>query len=270
MTRRRWLVLMGVAGLAIFALSFVNYWIVHERIVRGEGYRLVNIFLSAWRGVGMPVLTIGVLVALVVGIGAIASLGDRRLPPWLLLVGSCVALGLILSAGWPVSQLGHASDVHLTVGLLTAVGAMLAAGMVVAAVAILRPGRRVLAAAAAIALVALVGGAAGRWFGLQVAEGTGRHWSEGSYERAATGDEATETLTIEGDRVTIGDRWQGTWDWSGWVVIIEEDPACPDSRGTYHARDAGDENLFFVKVVDTCADGARAADLETGTWVRVP
>jgi hypothetical protein len=53
-------------------------------------------------------------------------------------------------------------------------------------------------------------------------------------------------------------------------VIIDGDPACPDSRGTYHARDAGDENLYFVKVVDTCADGARAADLETGTWVRVP
>jgi hypothetical protein len=270
MTRRRWLMVMAVAGLAIFALSFVNLWIVHERVLRGEGYRLVHVSLSAWRGVGMPVLTIGVLTALAVGLAALGSLGERRVPAWLLLVGSSAALGLILAVAWPVSQLGHASDVHLTVGLLTAVGTVLAVVMVVAAAAIVRPPRRVLAAAAAIALVALVGGAAGRWWGLQMAEGTGRHWSEGSYERAATGGEAAETLTISGDRVTIGERWEGTWEWSGWTVTIDNDPACPGSRGTYHARDAGDENLFFVKIVDTCADGARAADLETGTWIRVP
>ena len=52
MTRRRWLVVIAVAGIAIFGLSFVNLWIVHERVVRGEGYRLVHVFLSAWRGVG--------------------------------------------------------------------------------------------------------------------------------------------------------------------------------------------------------------------------
>jgi hypothetical protein len=270
MNRRRWLMVMAVAGLGIFALSFVNLWIVHERVLRGEGYRLVHVFLSAWRGAGMPVLTIGVVVALAVGLAALGSLGERRVPPWLLLIGSCVALGLILAAAWPVSQLGHASDVHLTVGLLTAAGAILAVAMVVAAVAIARPPRRVLAAAAAIALVVLVGGAAGRWWGLQQAEGTGRHWSVGSYERAATGDEPTEILTIAGDRVTIGERWAGTWEWSGWTVVIDNDPACPGSRGTYHARDAGQENLRFVQVVDTCADGARGADLETGIWVRVP
>ncbi|HEX5038712.1 MAG TPA: hypothetical protein VFW95_01075 [Candidatus Limnocylindria bacterium] len=270
MTRRRWLVVIAVAGIAIFGLSFVNLWIVHERVVRGEGYRLVHVFLSAWRGVGMPVLTIGVIVALVVALAALGSLGERRVPAWMLLIGSCVALGLILAVAWPVSQLGHASDVHLSVGLLTAVGAILAVGMVVAAVAMARPSRRVLAAAGAIALVALVGGAAGRWWGLQMAEGTGRHWSEGSYERAATGDEPAETLTIAGEQVTIGDRWRGTWEWSGWTVTIDDDPACPGSRGTYHARDAGEENLRFVKVVDTCADGARAADLEAGIWVRVP
>ena len=82
--------------------------------------------------------------------------------------------------------------------------------------------------------------------------------------------EPAETLTIAGDHVTIGDRWEGTWEWSGWTVTVDNDPACPDSRGTYHARDAGEENLRFVKVVDTCAEGARAADLETGIWVRVP
>ena len=97
--------------------------------------------------------------------------------------------------------------------------------------------------------------------------GTGRHWSDGSYERAATDGEPAETLTIAGDRVPIGDRWAGTWEWSGWTVVIDNDPACPGSRGTYHARDAGEENIRFVKVVDTCAEaprgGPRDGDLDS-------
>ena len=41
-------------------------------------------------------------------------------------------------------------------------------------------------------------------------------------------------------------------------------------RGTYHAHGAADDELRFVKVVDMCDDGARAADLETGIWERDP
>ena len=126
------------------------------------------------------------------------------------------------------------------------------------------------AVVAAVAVLALLGGAGGRWLGLQLAEGTGRHWSEGSYTRVATDGEETETLTIEGETFAIGDRWGGRWEWSGWTVVVDDDPACPDSRGTYHAHGAGDEDLRFVKVVDTCAEGARAADLETGIWERDP
>ena len=29
-------------------------------------------------------------------------------------------------------------------------------------------------------------------------------------------------------------------------------------------------DLRFVKIVDTCRDGERAADLESGIWVRQP
>lgn len=271
MTARRWLGVMAVAGVAIFVLSFVNAWIVHDREVRGEGYRFVQYYLSAWRGVGMPVLTLGVLTALGVGIGAVLALiGRVRVPPWLLLVGSSVALGLIVSAAWPVARAGHASSVQLSVGLLLPIGIGLATLMVVAGVALTRPPIPVAAAAVAIGLLALGGGAGGRWLGLQAAEGTGRHWSEGSYTRVATGEEPTETLTISGETVSIGERWGGSWEWSGWTVVIDNDPACPDSRGAYHAHGVGDEDLRFVKVVDTCEDGARAADLETGTWVRVP
>ena len=142
--------------------------------------------------------------------------------------------------------------------------------MLVASVAAVRPPRRVLAAAAAIAVVALVGGAAGRWLGLQLAEGTGRHWEVGSYTRTATDGESTETLTLTGETYAIGDRWSGSFESSGWTVILDDDPACPGARGTYHAHGEGDDDLRFVMVVDACMDGARAADLETGTWERDP
>jgi hypothetical protein len=150
------------------------------------------------------------------------------------------------------------------------VGIGLAILMVVAAVSVARPSRGLTVAAAALGVVALGGGALGQSFALGAGEGTGRHWSEGSYTRTATEGEPTETLTIAGETVSISDRWRGSWEWSGWTVVIDNDPACPDSRGTYHAHGVGEEDLRFVKVVDTCQDGARAADLETGTWEREP
>jgi len=270
-TPRRWLAVVAAAGIAIFALSFVNAWIVHDREVRGEGYRFVQHLVSAWRGVGMPVLTLGVLSALAVAAAALAASLDRlRVPPWLLLVGSCLVLGLLVSAAWPVSHSGHASSIELSVGLLLPVGIGLALLMVVGSLAVTRPSRPVVLAAFVIGLAAVSAGVGGRWAGLQVAEGTGRHWSEGSYTRVAMDGEPAETLTISGETVAIGDRWGGSWEWSGWTVVIANDPACPDSRGTYHAHGEGNEDLRFVKVVDTCQEGARAADLETGIWERVP
>ena len=269
MTSRRWLAVLVVVGIAIFALSFVNAWIVHDREVRGEGYRFVQHSVSAWRGVGMPVLSLGVVAALAVAVGAAFSLlGRLRVEPWLLVAGSFLTLGLIASTAWPVSQDGHASSVDLSPGIVLPFGFGLAILMVVAAVVLLRPSRRTTVAAAAIGLVALGAGAVGRSFALEAGEGTGRHWSEGSYTRTATEGEPTETLAIAGATVSISERWGGSWEWSGWTIVIDNDPACPDSRGTYHAHGVGDEDLRFVKVVDTCQDGARAADLETGTWER--
>jgi hypothetical protein len=268
MTRGRWLLLVAVCGVAILALSFVNAWIVHDREIRGEGYRHAQHFVSAWRSVGMPVLTGGVLVAAATAVWALVLARRPSLPAWPLAVGAAVALGVLLAAAVPVGQDAHASSVDLSAGPLLPVGALLATVMLVGALAVARPPRPMTAAIAAIAVLALVSGAGGRWLGLQLAEGTGRHWSEGSYTRVATDGEATETLTIEGGTFAIGDRWGGRWEWSGWTVVVDDDPACPDSRGTYHAHGAGDEDLRFVKVVDTCADGARAADLETGIWER--
>lgn len=268
MTRSRWLLVAVAAGVAIFVLSFVNAWIVHDRELRGEGYRFVQYYLSAWRGVGMPVLTVGVVAALAAGAWAVVLLRRANASALPLLVLGVAAAGLVASAAWPVAQDGHASSVDLSAGPLWPVGLVLALAIVAAGVAVTRPSPAWLAIGA-VGLVAIAAtGSAARWSGLQLSEGTGRHWTEGAYTRPATGNEPTETLTIGSGTFTVADRWAGTWEWSGWTVIVDNDPACPESRGTYHAHGEEGEGLRFVKVVDTCADGARARDLETGIWRR--
>lgn len=270
MTRGRWLLLVAVAGTTIFALSFVNAWIVVDRELRGEGYRHALSSVSAWRGAGLPVLTIGALAALATAAWAVLLVRAPARPSWPLIAGSVVVVAVLLAAAVPVGQDAHASSVDLSAGPLLPVAIVLAAGMVAGALAVTRPSRAIVIAAAGLGVLVLVGAAGGRWVGLQVAEGSGRHWSEGSYTRTATGDEPTESLTIGDGTFTIADRWGGRWEWSGWTVVLDADPACPDSRGTYHAHGVADDDLRFVKVVDTCEGGARAADLETGIWERDP
>jgi hypothetical protein len=270
MTRGRWLALVAVAGLGVFALSFIGGWLVQARELTGEGYRTLQIVLSGWRGHGMPWLTAAALMALAVAAWAVVLLAGVRRASWPLLVGSAAVLGLVLAAAWPVSQAGHASRVDLNPGTLLLAGAALAIAMLVGASAVSRPGRAATVALIGAMMVIVAGGAAGRWGLLQAAEGSGRHWSDGSYTRPATGGEPARTLTIRDGRFTIGDRWSGTWEWSGWTVVLDNDPACPDARGTYHAHGVAESALRFVKVVDICLDGARATDLETGTWERDP
>ncbi|HJP71096.1 MAG TPA: hypothetical protein VJ975_05200 [Candidatus Limnocylindria bacterium] len=271
MNRRTWLAVMAVAGIGIFALGFVDGWIVHDRELRGEGYRLVEVVLGAWEERGFPILAAGTIVALVVGIGAaLAWAGRAFVPGWLLVIGAFLALGVLASGAFPVSQDSLASSVDLSLGWPVAVAVVLGILLAGAGVMAFGPRPAIVAAGTIVAVVAFAAGSGGRWYGLQVAEGDGRHWSDGSYTRAAVGEQPTETLTFDGDRITIGDRWSGSLDWNGWVVNIEDDPACPDSRGTYHAHGEGEEDLSFVKIIDTCHDGERAADLETGIWERVP
>lgn len=264
MTRRRWLLLVAVCGAAIFALSFVDGWIVHDRELRGEGYRQVRHVVSAWRGVGMPVLTVGVVAAALTAAWAVGIERRASLAAWPLAIGAAVTLGMMAAAAVPVGQDSHASSVDLSAGPLLPVGVLLAVAMVVGAVSALRPSRGLVGASVASAVVALAAGTGARWLGLQLGEGEGRHWTEGSYTRSATGGEPTETLTIGDGTFSVGDRWQGRWEWSGWTVVVDDDPACPDSRGTYHAHGVDDEDLRFVMVVDTCQEGERAADLQTG------
>lgn len=277
MTDRRWLLVVAVAGIALFALSFLDGWLVHERELRGEGYRFVETALSAWRGRALPVLSAGVVLALLVGVlAAVAARRPGSVPAAVLLIGAVATLGIVVSGAWPIAQEGHASSVRVSPGPLLGVGIGLALVMVAAGIAIRRPARPLVVAAVAAGLLLVGAGAGGRWLGLQWAEGTGQHWSEGSYTRPASNGGPALTLTINDGRFSIGDRsgshepdrWSGTWEASGWTVVLDEDPACRGSRGAYHAHAEGDDDLRFVKVVDTCRDGERAADLESGVWER--
>lgn len=267
---RRWHLLVAVGGVAIFALSFLDGWIVVDRELRGEGYRHVLTTTSGWRGAGFPVLAAGAAIALATGAWSLLLVRAPGRPAWPLLAGSAAVLAVLLANAVPVAQDGHASSVDLSGGLFLPVGIVLAAGMLAGSVAVVQPAPQTALAAGALGVVILAGAAGGRWLGLQAGEGTGRHWSEGSYTRAATGGQPTESLTIGEGTFTIAERWGGRWEWSGWTVVLDGDPACPESRGTYHAHGVGDDDLRFVKVVDTCDDGARANDLEAGVWERDP
>lgn len=270
MTRRRWLLVVAACGAAIFALSFVGAWIVLDREVRGEGYRHAVTVLSAWRSHGVPVLTLAVLAALATGAWALVVDRRGKGPAWPLALGSGLTLALLLATAVPVGKDSHATSVDLSLALLLPVGILLAFVMLAASLRVTRQRRAWVAAGVLLGVVVVAAGTGARWLWLQRAEGEGRHWSDGSYTRVATDGEDTETLTIGEGRFTISDRWAGRWEWSGWTVVLDGDPACPDSRGTYHARGVGEEDLRFVMVVDTCADGARGDDLETGTWMRDP
>lgn len=272
MTERRWLAVVAAAGIALFGLSFLDAWILQVRQIRGEGYRWAESLYGAWRGPGMPVLTLAAVAALVVAVGALLRLAGRwRTPDLLLLAGSPVALGLVLAGGWPVTHRAHTTTVDLTAWWLLPVGALLALVMLAGSLGVAGVGRgRALASAAALTAGVVALGAVGRWQLLAASEGTGRHWTEGRYTRPATGDQPTETLVLTATSYAVEGRWSGKLEWGGWTVVFDDDPACPGSRGTYHARDAGGENIRFVKVVDTCLDGERAADFEAGIWHREP
>jgi hypothetical protein len=271
MRRAAWLAVLAVSGASFFGLSFVNAWIVHDRELLGEGYRHLETMVGAWRTRGVPVLSVAAILALAVAAMAAAGLVRRRPPPgrWLL-VGSVGVVALSVAAAVPIGQTGHASSVDLRVGPLGAAGIGLAAVMTVASVAITASSRTALAGLLAGGLV-VAGAAVGiRWLELHAAEGTGAHWADGSYARPAEGALPAMTLTVEDGRYRLGERWAGTWEGSGWTVVLDGDPACPDSRGAYHAHGEGDADLRFVKVVDTCDEGARAEALEAGIWQREP
>ncbi len=105
---------------------------------------------------------------------------------------------------------------------------------------------------------------------LNLAEGNGLHYHLGSYTRHATDGQPTETLTFGATTITVGDRWSGLYEGSGRVVSLTDDAACPDARGSYHVDEVSGGGITWERIVDTCADGARAKDLTTGVWIPKP
>lgn len=265
------LVVIVVVGVALVALSLVDGWIVHDREIRGEGYRHSQTFISAWRSVAVPVLSLGVVGAAATAALALARLaGVARVPAWTLPAGAVAALALVATSVAPLSSDSHVTSVDLGPGPLTWVGLALGVAMLAAAALVAAPGARgwlVLGVAGAVLLVAGIGA---RSFLVTASAPSNQDWSDGTY--VLDGSDAPVELVIDDGTYRIGDRYAGTWEGSGgWTVALDDDPACPGSRGAYHARDeVGDGNLRFVRIVDTCEEGARAELLESGTWVRQP
>jgi hypothetical protein len=266
----RWLIVIVLAGLAILALSLAPGWLLHVRHLGGHGLTHLDTMTGAWEGRSVPVLSAGVVLAVASGAAALLTLArPHRLLGALLLGGSLSAAAVLAGSAWPISQSGHASGVEISARwpLLAAIG--LAAIMSVGAVALRGVAAPWRWAAVGVLLVAVAAGAAGgRQLLLNAAEGTGRHWEDGGYTRQATDGQPTETLTITNGTFNVSDRWSGTFEGDGLVVVLTEDPACPDARGAYHLFGVGERDVRWEMIVDTCADGERATDLMAGTWVR--
>jgi hypothetical protein len=251
----RWqLVVLGL-GLAVLALSFVPGWLMHSRVVGGEGYRTLSLALNAWQLKSVPVLSLAVVAAVVAGLAALIPVAR----PWLAVLAA-LAVGLLLSGLVPLSHSAHVTSVDVTPGptLLAALAAT--AGILVVTLRASRPPRGVLAVAGAALLLAGVAGGIGRFVQLQEAEAVSSHWSPGTYQREG----GTGTLTLTATTYGSG-TWSGTLQTAGTSIILTHDPACPGARGFYHVRAADADSILVEKVIDICADGDRTTALE-GIW----
>jgi hypothetical protein len=261
-----------LSGAGTLGLSFVPGWLVNDRILLGEGPRELVAHFSAWQSQAVPVLAAAVVVEVAVGVGAaleVAGMVAARRAAGLIAVLAAIGLGLALAGLWPVSQSGHASGVTITPGWPLAIAIVLAGAALSGTLLLTAPRRALLAGVAGIVLVTTLAGAGARQVGLNLAEGTGQHWSEGTYTRAGTDGAAIEQLTMRSGRYSVDGRWSGAFEASGNVVILTGDPACPQARGSYHVQAAGSSGqIRWEKIVDLCAGGERARDLEAGTWQR--
>lgn len=253
---------VGVLALALVGLSFVPGWLVHHRELSGEGYRSLVIGLTAWqlRSGSLPVLGGAVVLTAVQAAGAIALPATR---PWAV-VGAAAALGLLVAGLVPLTQVGHVSRIWINPGWALGVAILLMAAAAALTARAARPSRPVLVAATLALVLAAGGGLSIRALQLHLFEGPSPNWSDGVWERT---DGGAGALILDDGTFRLG-GWSGTMEPAGINVILTEDPACPDARGFYRVRNV-EGGVLWEKVVDVCADGARAADLE-GVWREAP
>jgi hypothetical protein len=156
---------------------------------------------------------------------------------------------VVITPGWPALA-------GVGLALAMAIGALAAAGWA----------RRAAAIFAATLVVFVAGGFGGRWAALSLAEGDPRSYRPGTYVRAEASGQPAGTLIIGSDTFELRGRWSGTFEGRGLVVVLTDDPACPDARGSYRIFPVGERAIRWNTIVDLCDDGARARDLTAGTW----
>ena len=256
-----WLAVAGVA-LGLLALSFVPAWLVHHRELQGEGYRSLVIGLTAWqlRSGSLPVLGGAVIV---VGVAAVVGVGLPTARRWVV-VALAAALGLLLAGLVPLSQVGHISRIWISPGWALVVSIVLVGATAVLAGRVARPGRRAVVVAAVALTLALGAGVGIRALQLHLFEGPSPNWSDGTWRQV---DGGSGDLMLDDGTVRLGE-WSGALEPAGINVILTEDPACPDARGFYRVRNV-EGGVLWEKVVDVCAGGTRAEQLE-GVWREAP
>lgn len=259
------LILAAAVGVAV--LSLVSGWVVHVRHQGGHGLTEIVAVWNAWQGRAWPILPAGVGVATAVGLLALLELlRPGRVATWLLVGGSAAALGLLTAQLLTLDRRGYASEVVVTPGWPAVVGVALALGMAVCAIAVAGWVRRAVAIASATLVLFAAAGIGGRWLALSLAEGDPRSYRPGTYVRAEASGQPAGTLVIGSDRFELQGRWSGTFEGRGLVVVLTDDPACPEARGSYRIFPVGEDGIRWNTIVDLCADGARARDLTAGVW----
>lgn len=261
--------LLLATAIGLVALSFATGWVVHARHQGGHGLTEIGAVWNAWQGRAWPTLPIGIGAAAAVGLAALVELlRPGRVPSWLFVVGSAVVLGLLGAQLLTLDRRGYASQVVITPGWPVFAGVGLAVLMGICAIAATGWARRAAAMAAATLVVFTVAGVGGRWAALSLAEGDPRSYRPGTYVRAEASGQAPSTLVIGSDTFELQGRWSGSFEGRGLVVVLTDDPACPDARGSYRIFPVGEDGIRWNTIVDLCADGERARDLTSGVWER--
>jgi hypothetical protein len=254
---RHELAVLGL-GLAVLVLSLVPGWLMHSRVVGGEGYRTLTLALNAWQLKSVPVLSLAAVAAGVAGLAVLVRPARR----WVAVLAA-LALGLLVAGLVPLSHAAHVTSVEVTPGWALFVALAAVGGMIVLWLRVAPPPRLVLVAAVAAMVVGAAGGGVGRFVQLQEAEAVSSHWSPGTYERQG----GTAKLSLTATTYASG-SWAGALQTAGTSIILTDDPACPDARGFYHVRAAEGDAILVEKVIDVCADGDRTTALE-GIWTPV-
>ena len=266
---RSWLpgALAILIAVSLVVLSFVPGWVIHVRHQGGHGLTAITAIWNAWQGRALPVLPLAIgLAAVAAALAAVELARPGRLPGWARLGTSLACLALLVASALTIERAGHASRVVVSAGWPLLAGIALALALVAVAVQSVRWDRRMLLVAGGAGVLLLAAGVAGRVGALNLAEGDPRTYSVGTYVRPAASGQPAATLRLGDGRYELEGQWSGTLSGRGPVVVLTDDPACPEARGSYRIFPVGEDEIRWNMIVDQCADGERGRDLTAGVW----